>query len=108
MFGQIPVFLFVVGFSLLLIPEVVGLHSSTLVGHFSRFPITKSGCLAATSTLTICGKSEPRWRGCGMFGVAGLCASLEVEPTGRLENGCVLVAGAENYGHMTSKVRGDH
>lgn len=39
--------------------------------------------------------------------MGGLCASLEVEPMNRLENGCVLVAGAENYGHMTSKVRGN-
>ena len=37
-------------------------------------------------------------------GAGGLRAALEVEPVRDLEIGSVLVAGADNYGHMTFKV----
>lgn len=33
-----------------------------------------------------------------------LSAALQVDLSERIENGCVLVAGSENYGHMTFKV----
>lgn len=38
-------------------------------------------------------------------GVGGLRAAFEVELAQDLEIGSVLVAGADNYGHMTFKVR---
>lgn len=58
--------------------------------------------------------SHRRFNGCSTLsnrrratrpeGAGGLRAALEVEPVRDLEVGSVLVAGADNYGHMTFKV----
>ena len=36
--------------------------------------------------------------------MGGLSAALEIKSVDSMENGCVLVAGEENFGHMTSRV----
>lgn len=85
--------------------------ASFLLRQSAGFLCTGSaGCTGRTRAA-----SDPgRFNGCSTLrercrttrpeGVGGLRAALEVEPVRDLEMGSVLVAGADNYGHMTFKV----
>ncbi|CAM9587241.1 unnamed protein product, partial [Ascophyllum nodosum] len=100
-------------FILWLLPTTVGFRGQEFLrlsasvtsdaAKSSRF--VRSATSTSTSTpRAACGRRVSRWRHRGSaIRVGGLSAALEIKSVDSMENGCVLVAGEENFGHMTSR-----